>query len=65
MQKYNVIISVTVESFATLEVEANNEMEANRIVEESISKDKFNSPFWLQADEWDTDFNNATDLRVV
>lgn len=63
--KYQVPIAVTVASFAAVEVEAVSEIEANRIVAESIERDKWESPYWQEAHDWDTDWQNAEDLRVV
>lgn len=65
MPKFNVSISVTLESYSSIEVEATDQADANRIVSESIAKDGFSSEYWFDADEWDTDWDNATDLKVV
>lgn len=65
MSKFQVHIAVNVASFAAVEVEAENEIEANRIVAESIEKNGWESPYWQAANDWDTDWLNAEDLRVV
>jgi hypothetical protein len=49
MEKYRVLLSVNVDSYATIEVEAVNEVEASRIVEESFKKEGFNSQYWDMA----------------
>lgn len=65
MEKFKVIIAVNVSSYASVEVEAPNEIEANRIVAESIQKLVWDSPYWQDAADWDTDWSAAEDLRVV
>ena len=65
MSKFQVHIAVNVTSFAAVEVEAVSEIEANRIVAGSIEKDGWESPYWQEANDWDTDWQNAEDLRVV
>jgi hypothetical protein len=46
-------------------VEAANEIEANQIVADSIDKQGWGSPYWQETTDWDTDWQNADDLRVV
>ena len=65
MAKHRVLLSVNVDSYATIEVEAINEVEASRIVEESFKKEGFNSQYWDMAHEWDTDFDNPNSIRVI
>ena len=65
MSKFQVHIAVNVTSFAVVEVEAANEIEANQIVADSIDKQGWGSPYWQETTDWDTDWQNADDLRVV
>ena len=65
MSKFQVHIAVNVTSFAVVEVEAANEIEANQIVAASIEKQRWGSPYWQETTDWDTDWQNADDLRVV
>lgn len=60
-----VTIAVTVDSFAEVQVETDSQAEAHRLVQESIEKEGFNSPYWIKSENWDTDWLNAQDLRVV
>lgn len=60
-----VTIAVTVDSFAEVEVETDSQSEAYRLVQESIEKEGFNSPYWIKSENWDTDWLNAQNLRVV
>lgn len=60
-----VTIAVTVDSFAEVEVETDSQAEACRLVQESIEKEGFNSPYWIKSENWDTDWLNAQDLRVI
>jgi hypothetical protein len=65
MSNFQVQIAVNVPSFAAVEVEAENEIDANRIVAESIEKDGWESPYWQETADWETDWQNADDFRVV
>ena len=65
MPKHTVHIAVNVTNFATVEVEAPDETAANRIVAESIEKQGWDSLYWQETTDWDTDWQNADDLRVV
>ena len=65
MSKFQVHIAVNVTSFAFVEVEAANEIEANQIVAASIDKQGWVSPYWQETTDWDTDWQSADDLRVV
>jgi hypothetical protein len=60
-----VTIAVTLDSFAEVEVETDSQAEAYRLVQESIEKEGFNSPYWIKSENWDTDWSAAEDLRVV
>ena len=65
MAKFKVLLAVTVESYSTIEVEAVNEIEASKIVEESFHKEGFSSDYWDTAYDWDTDFDNPISIRVI
>jgi len=65
MKNHIVVMAVSVVSYASVEVEASDEAEAKRIVSESIANEGFSSPFWFEAEGWETDMNNADDLRVI
>jgi hypothetical protein len=62
---HTITIAVTVNSYAPVQVEAPSELEAARIVQESIDKEGFDSPYWDQAQDWDTDWQQAENLRVL
>jgi hypothetical protein len=63
--KYNIIIAATVQSYCSIAVDAETEQEAERFVQESIDKEGFDSPFYQSAEDWDTDWLNAENLRIV
>jgi hypothetical protein len=65
MGKHTVHVAVNVTSFAAVEVEAPDEIAAHRIVAESIKKKGWESPYWQETVDWDTDWQNADDFRVV
>jgi hypothetical protein len=65
MGKHTVHVAVNVTSFAAVEVEAPDEIAAHRIVAESIEKDGWESPYWQETADWETDWQNADDFRVV
>ena len=65
MTKHTVIIAVTVESYCNITLDAESEQEAQRIVQESINKDSFQSAFYQNAEDWDTDWDNAENLRLT
>ena len=63
--KHNIIIAATVQSYCSIAVDAETEQEAERLVQESIDKEGFESPFYQNSGEWDTDWLNAENLRIV
>ena len=65
MTKHTVIIAVTVQSYCNITLDAESEQEAQRIVQESINKDSFQSAFYQNAEDWDTDWDNAENLRLT
>ena len=65
MTKHTVIIAVTVQSYCNITLDAESEQEAQRIVQESINKDSFQSAFYQNAKDWDTDWDNAENLRLT
>ena len=65
MTKHTVIIAVTVQSYCNITLDAESEPEAQSIVKESINKDSFQSTFYQNAEDWDTDWDNAENLRLT
>lgn len=65
MNKFTVTIAVNVPSYCDLEVEAASQEDADRIVAESIKEHSWSSPYWYNAEGWDTDWCEADDLRVL
>ena len=63
--KYNIIIAVTVQSYCSIAVDAETEQEADRLVQDSIAKEGFGSPFYQNAEDWETEWDNAENLRIV
>jgi hypothetical protein len=63
--KHNIIIAATVQSYCNSAVEAETEQEAERLVQDSIDKEGFDSPFYRNAEDWDTDWLNAENLRIL
>jgi hypothetical protein len=47
--KHNIIIAATVQSYCSIAVDAETEQEAERLVQESIDKEGFESPFYQNA----------------
>jgi hypothetical protein len=62
---HKVTIAVTVESYCTLNVEAPDALEAHRLVEQSLDKEGWHSPYYQNASDWDTDWDNAENLRIL
>ena len=65
MTKHTVIIAVTVQSYCNITLDAESEQEAQRIVQDSINKNSFHSAFYQNAEDWDTDWDNAENLRLT
>lgn len=65
MTKHTVIIAVTVQSYCNITLDAESEQEAQRIVQDSINKNSFQSAFYQNAEDWDTDWDNAENLRLT
>lgn len=65
MSEFTVTLAVNVPSYCDIEVQAASQEDADRIVAESIKKHSWSSPYWQDADNWDTDWINADDLRVL
>ena len=65
MSQHTVIIAVTVQSYCNITLDAESEQEAQRIVQDSINKNSFQSPFYQNAEDWDTDWGNAENLRLT
>ena len=63
--KHNIIIAVTVQSYCSIAVEAETEQEADRLVQDSIAKEGFESPFYQNAEDWETEWDSAENLRIV
>ena len=63
--KFKVTIAVDVPSYAQVEVEAENEEAAYKIVAEDIAKNSWESRFYQQAENWDDDWMNSENLRTV
>ena len=63
--KHEILIAVTLNSYCTIQVEAPTAKEAERLVQESFRKDHWDSPYYQQAEDWDTGWNEADDLRIV
>jgi hypothetical protein len=63
--KYPVTLAVTVSSYCTIEVEAKSQAAADEKVAKSIESKQWGSPYWRTANDWDTDWNNADNLRVL
>lgn len=62
---FPVIIAVDVTSYCTIQLEADSDVAAAEIVARSIAEEGWESPFWQRAADWDTDWQNAADLRVI
>jgi hypothetical protein len=62
---HKVTIAVTVVSCCTLDVEAPDALEAHRLVEQSLDKEGWLSPYYQNAFDWDTDWDNADNLRIL
>ena len=65
MKKFKVTVAVDVPSYAQVEVEAASEEAAYRIVTADIEMRGWESRFYVDAEDWDTDWCNADNLRVV
>ncbi len=63
--KFKVTIAVDVPSYAEVEVEAETEEAAYKLVAEDIGKNGWESRYYQQAEGWDDEWMNAENLRTV
>ena len=63
--KFKVTIAVDVPSYAEVEVEAESEEAACKLVAEDIEKNGWESRYYQSAEDWDDDWMNSENLRVL